>query len=63
MKMEEGGCCGCSCGCLTLLLILGILILLGFCGMLFIGLFGYEIDWGHYLQQGVQSLALFAQVL
>jgi|GEM_PF-2431034 len=62
--MEDRGCVGCSCcGCFSALLILGILLFLALCGLIALGLFGYEVDWGHYLQQGVQSLALLAQAL
>lgn len=62
--MEDRGCLGCSCcGCFSALLILGILLFLTLCGLLTIGLFGYEVDWQHYLQEGVQSLTLLAQVL
>jgi|JMBX01.1.fsa_nt_gb hypothetical protein len=62
--MEDRGCLGCSCcGCFSALLILGILLFLTLCGLITIGLFGYEVDWQHYLQSGFQFAALLSQTL
>lgn len=62
--MEDRGCFGCSCcGCFSALLILGLLLCLSLCGILVIGLFGYEVDWQHHLQSGFQAVALLTQIL
>lgn len=58
--MEEKGCIGCGCGCFSVLLILSILLVLGICAVLVLGLLAYSAEPGELVHTGVLILQTIA---